>query len=67
MLRAYFPYRYYIDTADLGVAITYSNPYLITRFEYWYMTNKFIDQPTIKMNLVAMLAWTVMVTYVMSW
>lgn len=44
MLRAYFSYRYYIDTSDLGTAITYSNPYLTTRFEYWYMTNKFIDQ-----------------------
>lgn len=44
MLRMYLSYRYYIDTSDLGTAITYSNPYIITRFEYWYMTNKFIDQ-----------------------
>jgi len=44
MLRTYFSYRYYIDTANLGTAITYSNPYFTTRFEYWYVTNKFKDQ-----------------------
>lgn len=40
MLRAYFGYRYYIDTSNLGTAITYSNPYLTMRFEYWYETEK---------------------------
>jgi hypothetical protein len=44
MLRVFFAYRYYIDTANLGTAITYSNPYLIGRVEYWYQTNKYIDQ-----------------------
>lgn len=44
MLRAFFGYRYYIDTANLGTAITYANPYLTGRIEYWYSTNKFIDQ-----------------------
>lgn len=44
MLRTFFSYRYYIDTANLGTAITYSNPYLTSRLEYWYTTNKFIDQ-----------------------
>jgi hypothetical protein len=44
MMRTYFSYRYYIDTANLGTAITYSNPYFTTRFEYWYLTNDFIDQ-----------------------
>lgn len=43
MLRVYFSYRYYIDTADLGTAITWSNPYFIGRLEYWYTTNKFVD------------------------
>ena len=43
-LRVYFSYRYYIDTADLVTAITYSNPYFTARLEYWYLTNKFIDQ-----------------------
>lgn len=43
MLRVYFSYRYYIDTADLGTAITWSNPYLTTRLEYWYTTNKYED------------------------
>jgi hypothetical protein len=38
-------YKYYIDTTDLGTAITYSNPYFIGRFEYWYQTNKFVDRP----------------------
>ena len=47
MLRVYFSYRYYIDTADLGTAITWANPYFTGRMEYWYTTNKFIDQPTI--------------------
>ena len=37
-------YRYYIDTANLGTAITYSNPYFIGRLEYWYQTNKYVDQ-----------------------
>lgn len=44
MLRVFLGYRYYIDTANLGTAITYSNPYLIGRIEYWYQTNKYIDQ-----------------------
>lgn len=44
MLRIFFSYRYYIETANLGTAITYSNPYLITRLEYWYTTNQYTDQ-----------------------
>jgi hypothetical protein len=44
MLRIFFSYRYYIDTANLGTAITYSNPYLISRLEYWYTTNEYTDQ-----------------------
>jgi len=44
MLRVFFSYRYYIDTANLGTALTYSNPYFIGRMEYWYTTSKFIDQ-----------------------
>ncbi len=44
MLRVYFNYRYYIDTSDLGTAITYSNPYVTIRLEYWYTTNKYVDQ-----------------------
>lgn len=43
MLRVFFSYRYYIDTFNLGTAITYSNPYLIGRLEYWYLTNKYVD------------------------
>lgn len=42
-LRVYFSYRYYIDTSDLGTAITWSNPYFIGRLEYWYTTNKYQD------------------------
>lgn len=45
MTRVFIGYKYYIDTTDLGTAITYSNPHLIGRLEYWYQTNKFIDQP----------------------
>lgn len=44
MLRVFLAYRYYIETANLGTAITYSNPYLIGRMEYWYQTNKYVDQ-----------------------
>lgn len=44
LLRVYFSYRYYIDTTNLGTAITYSNPFFIARLEYWYMSNKFEDQ-----------------------
>lgn len=43
-LRAFFGYRYYIDTTNLSTAITYSNPYFTGRIEYWYMTNKFENQ-----------------------
>jgi hypothetical protein len=50
MLRVYFSARYYIDTADLGTAITYSNPYLTARLEYWYRTAKFRDQEGIIPN-----------------
>ena len=41
MLRAHFNTRHYIDTANLGTAITYSNPYVTGRMEYWYVSNKF--------------------------
>ncbi|MGB0453068.1 MAG: hypothetical protein ACPGJV_05075 [Bacteriovoracaceae bacterium] len=44
-LRVYFSYRFYIDTSNLGTAITWSNPYFIGRLEYWYTTNKYIDRP----------------------
>ncbi|MCP4912069.1 MAG: hypothetical protein GY909_03030 [Oligoflexia bacterium] len=44
IIRVYFSTRYYIDTSDLGTAITYANPYLTLRLEYWYLTNKFRDQ-----------------------
>ena len=44
MLRVFLGYRYYIETANLGTAITYSNPYMVTRLEYWYQTNKYVDQ-----------------------
>jgi hypothetical protein len=40
-LRPFFGFRYYIDTSDLGTAITYSNPYFVGRMEYWYQTNKY--------------------------
>lgn len=44
MLRVYFAPRFYIDTADLGTAITYSNPYLTVRMEYWYTNNRYTNQ-----------------------
>jgi hypothetical protein len=44
MTRVFLGYKYYIDTTDLGTAITYSNPHFIGRMEYWYQTNDFIDQ-----------------------
>ncbi len=47
MTRPFVGYKYYIDTTDLGTAITYSNPHLIGRLEYWHQVNKFIDQPTL--------------------
>ena len=47
MTRLFVGYKYYIDTTDLGTAITYSNPHFIGRLEYWYQTNDFIDQPSI--------------------
>lgn len=45
MLRPFFGIRQYIDTTNLGTAITYANPYLVGRIEYWYQTNKFVEQP----------------------
>ena len=44
MTRVFTGFKYYIDTTDLGTAITYSNPYVIGRLEYWYQTNDFIDK-----------------------
>ncbi len=44
MLRPYISYRYYIDTSNLGTALTYSNPYFTTRLEYWYVTNDYLDE-----------------------
>jgi hypothetical protein len=43
LLRPYFAYRYYYDTANLSTPLTYANPYFTLRLEYWYQTNKFID------------------------
>lgn len=43
MLRPFFGFRYYLDTSDLGTAITYSNPYFVGRLEYWYQTNKYTE------------------------
>lgn len=48
MTRVFVSYKYYVDTTDLGTAITYSNPHFIGRLEYWYQTNKFIDQKTLQ-------------------
>jgi hypothetical protein len=42
--RPFFGFKQYLDTADLGTALTYSNPYILGRFEYWYQKNKFIDR-----------------------
>ncbi|MBL7664606.1 MAG: hypothetical protein JNM93_05690 [Bacteriovoracaceae bacterium] len=47
MLRPFFGLRHYIDTTNLGTAITYANPYLAGRLEYWYQTNKFVQRPTL--------------------
>lgn len=44
LLGAWFGYRHYIDTTNLGTALTYSNPHFTFRLEYWYLTNKFVDQ-----------------------
>lgn len=44
MLRPYMGFRYYVDTSDLGTAITYSNPYFTGRLEYWYQTNTFPER-----------------------
>ena len=44
MLLFYFSTRYYLDTRNLGTAITYSNPYFIARLEYWRVTNKFVGR-----------------------
>ena len=41
MLRTFVGMRHYIDTSDLGTAITYSNPYFVGRLEYWYQSNSF--------------------------
>ncbi len=46
-LRPFVGFRYYVDTTDLGTAITYSNPHFIGRLEYWYQTNKFTERQTI--------------------
>lgn len=45
--RVFVGYKYYIDTTDLGTAVTYSNPHFIGRLEYWYQSTKFIDRKTI--------------------
>lgn len=45
--RAFVGYKYYLDTTDLGTAITYSNPHFIGRLEYWYQSTRFIDQKTL--------------------
>lgn len=46
--RPFLGFRYYVDTTDLGTALTYSNPHFIARVEYWYQTNKFLDNDTVE-------------------
>jgi hypothetical protein len=46
MSRLFLLYRYYLNIRDLGTAITFSNPYLTIRGEYWMFVNNFIDQST---------------------
>jgi len=48
LMRFFYTIRYYIDTTNLGTAITFSNPYIVGRAEYWYETNKFKDQPNLE-------------------
>jgi hypothetical protein len=48
MMRVFLGYRHYLETANLGTAITYSNPYFIGRVEYWYQTNKYVDQTALR-------------------
>jgi opacity protein-like surface antigen len=43
--RYYMSLRYYVDTSNLGSAITFANPYLIGRLEYWDVTYKYKNQP----------------------
>jgi hypothetical protein len=45
--RVFVGYKYYIDTTDLGTAVTYSNPHFIGRLEYWYLSTKFIDKDSL--------------------
>ena len=47
MLRSFLAFRYYVDTTNLGTAITYSNPYFVVRGEYWRQTNKFVERDNI--------------------
>jgi len=44
LLRVHLGYRYYVDTSDLGTAITYANPYFVGQLEYWYQTLHLVDQ-----------------------
>jgi len=43
LLRPFIGVRYYLDTSNLGTAITYANPYITGRFEFWIQRNEFID------------------------
>jgi len=47
IFRVFLGYRHYIDTSNLGTALTYSNPFFSTRLEYWYLQNKFVDQASL--------------------
>jgi hypothetical protein len=40
--------RYYIDTTNLGSALTFANPYFVGRLEYWGVDYKFKNQPTLQ-------------------
>jgi hypothetical protein len=48
LIRPFIGVRYYLDTSDLGTAITYSNPYLTGRLSYWYQTNEFPESDVIE-------------------
>ena len=50
MLRTFFGHKHYIDTTNLATSITYANPYLIGRVEYWYVTNRFRKQGHLEDN-----------------
>jgi len=45
IIKPFLSYRYYWDTSNMPTALTFANPYVTGRVEFWRLTNTFEEIP----------------------